>query len=180
MTFNRRRITKKSGKPSHSPYRSGYEKKVAKHLEDLGVPFEFEAEKIPYTQPATDKKYLPDFKLTNGIYIEAKGIWDAPSRKKMVWVIEQNQDKDIRMLFQRNNYIRKGSKTTYGAWCDKRGIKWAVSSSGAVPESWVNEKPKVSSNTEKPKVLSETEKGPKAGSPTKAPKKSTKRNQNGP
>lgn len=138
-------------------YRSGYEKKVAKHLEDLGVPFEFESEKIPYTQPATDKKYLPDFKLTNGIYIEAKGIWDAPSRKKMVWVIEQNQDKDIRMLFQRNNYLRKGSKTTYGAWCDKRGIKWAVSSSGAVPESWINEK------------------GPKVGSPTEAPKKSTKR-----
>jgi hypothetical protein len=122
-------------------YRSGYEKKVAKHLEDLRVPFEFESEKIPYTQPATDKKYLPDFKLTNGIYIEAKGIWDISSRKKMVWVIEQNPDKDIRMLFQRNNYLRKGSKTTYGAWCDKKGIKWAVSSSGAVPESWISEKP---------------------------------------
>jgi hypothetical protein len=131
-------------------YRSGYEKKVAKHLEDLGVPFEFESEKIPYTQPATDKKYLPDFKLANGIYIEAKGVWDSSSRKKMVWVIEQNPDKDIRMLFQRNNYLRKGSKTTYGAWCDKRGIRWAVSSSGAVPESWINEKPRVSSETKKP------------------------------
>jgi hypothetical protein len=136
-----RKRTAKKAPLKKAAYRSGYEKKVAKHLEDLGVPFEFESEKIPYTQPATDKKYLPDFKLANGIYIEAKGIWDISSRKKMVWVIEQNPDKDIRMLFQRNNYLRKGSKTTYGAWCDKKGIKWAVSSSGAVPESWINERP---------------------------------------
>lgn len=71
--------------------------------------------------------------------IESKGLWDRTSRAKMALVIEQNPDRDIRMLFMRNNRINKAAKMTYGDWCDKRGIKWAVSLKGEVPEEWLNE-----------------------------------------
>ena len=33
--------------------------------------------------------------------------------------------------------IRKGSKTTYGMFCDKHGILWAEKT---IPESWLKEK----------------------------------------
>lgn len=151
MTFNRRRITKKPGKPSHSPYRSGFEKKAATYLKEMGVPFKYEEDKIKYVQPATDKTYLPDFKLPNGIYVETKGRFTAQDRKKMVLVISQNPDKDIRILFERNNTLTKTSRTTYGMWCDKKGIEWAVSKHGHTPESWIREKPRVLSETEKTK-----------------------------
>ena len=32
--------------------------------------------------------------------------------------------------------IRKGSKTTYGDWCDKNGIVWAEKQ---IPEDWFSE-----------------------------------------
>ena len=34
------------------------------------------------------------------------------------------------------NKIYKGSKTTYGAWADRHGFKWAE---GSIPEEWYNE-----------------------------------------
>ena len=33
--------------------------------------------------------------------------------------------------------IRKGSKTTYGSYCDKHGIQWAEKE---IPRSWFSEK----------------------------------------
>lgn len=51
-------------------------------------------------------------------------------------VINQHPDKDIRMLFMRDNYIYKGSKTKYSDWCKAHGIKYHVSAHGTVPEEW--------------------------------------------
>ena len=45
---------------------------------------------------------------------------------------------DIRIVFQSaKTKIRKGSKTTYGMFCDKHGIMWAEKQ---IPESWLREK----------------------------------------
>lgn len=119
--------------------RSGFEAKVAKSLQDLGIPFGYETEKIKYTQPATVKNYLPDFIVKGSFIIEGKGRFTASDRKKMILVIRQNPDRDIRILFQRDNYLRKGSKTRYTDWCAKHGIKCAVSASGVIPYEWVRE-----------------------------------------
>lgn len=118
-------------------FRSGFEQKVAKSITTYGATYTYEKDKIQYIIPASKHNYLPDFKLENGIYIEAKGKWDASSRKKMVLAIEQNPDKDIRMLFMRDNTISKNSKTKYSDFCDKRGIKYHVSATGEVPEAWL-------------------------------------------
>lgn len=132
------RRNRRRRKPNTDGMRSGYESKVAKALNELGVPFEYESEKIKYTQPATTKNYIPDFIIKDSFIIEAKGIFSPRDRAKMILVIRQNPDKDIRILFQRDNYLRKGSKTRYTDWCAKHGIKCAVSSTGTVPYDWIS------------------------------------------
>lgn len=119
--------------------RSGFEKKVKNSLEQQKAKYEYESEHLSYNVPASKHRYTPDFTLANGTIIEAKGKFDAAARKKMALVIEQNPDRDIRMLFMRNNKITKTSKTKYSDWCDKRGVQWAASSSGQVPEEWIVE-----------------------------------------
>lgn len=118
-------------------FRSGFEKTLAQQLVDAGVPFEFEADVILYVEPAKTRKYIPDFKLHNGIIVEAKGIWDLDDRKKIIMVREQNPKLDIRMLFQRDHPINRGAKTRYSTWCEKRDIPYAV---GKIPDSWLKEK----------------------------------------
>ena len=115
-------------------FRSGFEKKVAQELEAAGVTYKYEQDIITYVEPARTKKYIPDFRLPNGIIIESKGRWTLHDRKKMILVMEQNPKLDIRMLFQRDQKLNKGSKTTYTEWCEKRGIPYAV---GEVPKEWL-------------------------------------------
>jgi hypothetical protein len=119
--------------------KSGFEKKVAKHLETEQIPFEYESIKVPYVVPSKKRTYNPDFELPNGIIIEAKGKLDRLVREKMALVFEQNPDLDIRFLFMRDNKISKNSKTRYSDWCKKRGIKYAVSEQGHIPEEWLVE-----------------------------------------
>ena len=118
------------------PYRSMFEAGIADQLDEEGIKFEYERETIIYVQPAQTRKYNPDFFLPNGIIVEAKGKWTIEDRKKMVNVIEQNPDLDIRMLFQHDNKLNKRAKQRYSEWCTKRGIVWAV---GKVPREWINE-----------------------------------------
>ena len=120
--------SKRSGK-----YRSGFEAKVASQLESEGAAFGFESLKIEYIKPAT---YTPDFVLRNGIIIEAKGLWYPEDRTKHLLVRDSHPDLDIRLCFQ-NPFlkIRKGSKTTYAAWCDKKGIRWCDK---VLPRSWLS------------------------------------------
>lgn len=105
----------------------------------MGVPFKYESLKIPYVVPAKKRVYNPDFELPNGIIVEYKGKLDRVAREKMALVLEQNPTLDIRMLFMRNNKLSKTSKTRYSDWCEKRGIKFAVSENGEIPEEWINE-----------------------------------------
>lgn len=114
-------------------YRSKLEKSVASLLQQLGVCFEYESTKIPYI---IRHNYTPDFVLPSGIYLEAKGYWDAEDRRKMLAVKESNPELDIRMVFQAPyNKISKKSKTTYAQWCDKHGIQWT--SFAEIPIDWL-------------------------------------------
>lgn len=126
----------KKVKQGGNVYRSGFEAQVAEKLEEEGIKFDYEKNIITYVEPAVTRKYIPDFELPNGIIIESKGRWTLHDRKKMILVMEQNPKLDIRMLFQRDQYLNKGSKTKYSDWCQKRGIPYAV---GELPEEWLNE-----------------------------------------
>lgn len=117
-------------------YRSRFEEDVCSRLK---VPFEYETINL-YYEVREQRKYIPDIILPNGIIIELKGRFTAKDRKKMLLVIEQHPDLDIRMVFMRHtNKLNKHSRTTYAQWCDKHNIKWA---SKIIPEEWIKEKKK--------------------------------------
>ena len=112
----------KQKKKKTSKYKSGLEEQVAKLLEGLGVSYEYESCKIPYT---IQHNYHPDFILPNHVHLETKGYWSAPDRRKIAAVKRDNPELDLRMVFQSPyNKISKGSKTTYAKWCEKHDIPW--------------------------------------------------------
>jgi predicted nuclease of restriction endonuclease-like RecB superfamily len=83
-------------------YRSKFEDGIAAQLQDAGVPFEYEAVRLPYERPCV---YVPDFMVitTSGktVYIEAKGYFPPADRRKMLEVKRAHPDADIRLVFQK-------------------------------------------------------------------------------
>lgn len=128
-----RRKAKKAG------FRSGFEQKIAKQLEDDGVAWLYECNKFTYVVPEKQHTYTTDFMIrssTGIMYIETKGKLTLEDRKKLILVRKQH-DIDLRLLFQdANNKLRRGSKTTYGDWATKKGFKWA---SKHIPKEWLQE-----------------------------------------
>ena len=115
-------------------YRSGLEDDISVDLKDRGVSFEYETLKIKWTL-LENKTYTPDFILPNGIIIESKGRFVSADRKKHLKVKEQFPKLDIRFVFSNSRgKINKGSKTTYGDWCDRHGF---IYSDKKVPEEWL-------------------------------------------
>ena len=114
-------------------FKSKLEEKVADLLTSLGVSYEYESTKVPYT---IQHNYHPDFILPNHVYLETKGYWDPADRRKVLAVKQDNPDIDLRMIFQAPyNTISKKSKTTYAQWCEKHDIPW--SSFHNIPLEWL-------------------------------------------
>lgn len=92
---------------------------------------------MEYIVPASPHKYTPDFKLKKNVYIEGKGRLLPSERKKHILVKEQNPDVEIMFYFENaDKPIYKGSKTTYGDWCDKYGFQYTDLRKG-LPEDWL-------------------------------------------
>ena len=117
-------------------YRSKYEEDVCSKLIEKRVKFDYESVNL-YYDITEQRRYLPDIILPNGIIIELKGRFTAKDRKKMLLVIEQHPNLDIRMVFMRSkNKLHKNSQSTYAQWCDKNNIKWADK---YIPDEWIRE-----------------------------------------
>lgn len=112
-------------------YKSGFEVDTAK---SIPIPFEYEPLALPYT---IFSDYTPDFKFVtkagNTVYVEAKGKLDYAARVKMEAVKRSHPDKDIRMLFIKNNKVYPRSQFRYSDWAEKHGFPWAV---GTIPPEW--------------------------------------------
>ena len=118
-------------------YRSGLEEKIAKQLEEAGIPYDYEKLKVPYELSET-RKYTVDFQLPNGIIVETKGLFKTEDRKKHLLIQKQHPELDIRFVFSNAKAkLYKGSKTTYSMWCDQYGFKWYDK---VIPTEWINEK----------------------------------------
>ena len=114
--------------------RSGLEDRISEQLKALSVPVKYEEFKIKY-QVNEVRTYTPDFELPNGIIIESKGRFVVADRKKHLLIQKQHPDLDIRFVFSNSRAkINKGSKTTYGMWCDKHGFLYADK---LIPEEWI-------------------------------------------
>lgn len=117
-------------------YRSGLEQDTAKFLKKRGIGFTYEELKIKWVDPKI-KTYTPDFVLDNGIIIETKGRFISPDRAKHLAVRSQYPELDIRFVFTNSkSKLYKGSKTTYGMWCNKYDFKYA---DRYIPEAWLKE-----------------------------------------
>ena len=103
-------------------YRSNFELDIARQLVKNAVQFEYEKTMIDYIRNCT---YTPDFYIKEkDFYIEVKGKFESQDRGKHLLIRKQHPELDIRFLFMRaNNKLYKGSKTTYGGWCDRHNFK---------------------------------------------------------
>ena len=119
-------------------FRSGYEERVynnaIRHKRKLA--YEPPDSSIVYIKPARKSRYKPDFVLGNGVIVETKGRFTATDRAKMLNVIRDNPNLDIRLLFQRANQRITSSKNsmTYGEWATKHGFIWSCGEE--IPEEW--------------------------------------------
>ena len=116
-------------------FRSNFELEVANQLVRKKVLYEYEKHSIDYIRNCV---YTPDFYIKNkGFYIEVKGRFISSDRGKHLILRKQNPELDIRFLFlNAKNKLYKGSKTTYGGWCDRYDIKWCEK---FIPKEWLDE-----------------------------------------
>lgn len=129
-----------SNRVKSKEFRSGLEEAVAEELKNAGVSYDYEKYVVHYETPPKAHRYTPDFVLSNGIIIETKGIFDSDDRQKHLLVKKQHPNLDIRFVFNNpRQKLYKGSKTTYGMWCEKNGFKYAK---GEIPVSWLKERKK--------------------------------------
>lgn len=111
-------------------YRSGFERTVATQLTQAKVTFEFEKYVFPYV---INHEYTPDFRLGNGIFVEAKGKLRKEDRAKLIAVKAQYPELDLRLLFMRGSESIAGGRITNAQWAERNGFIWAE---GRMPESW--------------------------------------------
>lgn len=132
----RRKATKVDPEWRVQGYRSSLEHEAALDLKERGINFVYESYTFTYTINEI-KKYTPDFYINGtSFHLEFKGWLTLEDRKKAIRVRESNPSIEVRFVFQNSkNKIRKGSKTTYGDWCDKNGFKYADK---FVPDEWLN------------------------------------------
>lgn len=117
--------------------RSGLEEVVMEQLKGLGVRYSYESLVIPFTQPVKPRRYTPDFILPNSIIIETKGRFVTADRHKHLLVQAQHPNLDVRFVFSNSRQrISKQSQTTYAAWCQSKGFKYADK---LIPLEWIRE-----------------------------------------
>jgi hypothetical protein len=116
-------------------YRSKFESDIAKKLERDGHDYEYEKDKIKYIKPVTNHTYTPDFKVKGkSWYIEVKGLFTAEDRKKHIYIRDQGGPEIRFVFYNANAKLRKGSPTSYAAWCDKNNFKY---SHKTIPQEWL-------------------------------------------
>ena len=117
-------------------FRSGLEENIASQISKAQHTIRYEKIKIQWVDFSI-RSYTPDFVLDNGIILEVKGFWSTADWRKHVEIKNQHSELDIRLVFDNSKRkIRKGSKTSYGNWCEKKNISYC---DRVVPQEWLHE-----------------------------------------
>lgn len=150
VALRRGKVTKSGGKVTS---RSGLERTIRAGLERDKVPYEYESErfKFPLSQPghrcqgcgSTDvvrtSTYLPDFvlypKSPSPVFVEAKGRFTGTNRRRLLAFRGALPGIDLRLVFQRDNYLYKSSKVRYSEWARDHGFPYHVGNE--VPKKWL-------------------------------------------
>lgn len=130
--------------------RSKFELNFAKHLYNKNIKYKYEPYSLEYyikTRLATCREcgshecwelhhYTPDFLLPDyNILIETKGKFTPKMRSKMIGVKINNKNKDLRLVFMRDNKLNKTSSIRYSDWARKFGFLYHIGE--GIPEKWV-------------------------------------------
>jgi len=92
----------------------------------------YEAVKTSYI---LKKTYNPDLLLPNGILVELKGLLSKENRTTLLAAREQHKNYPIVLLFRSNDKIIR-SKSTYGMWCERHNIPYAIGVT--IPHEWID------------------------------------------
>lgn len=144
--------TRKFWKPGSFRFNSGLEDKFAEHLRDLGIPHDYERDKITYVKPITksqclecgskhcgqNRVYTPDFFLPDGVVIELKGYLDQTLRAQFRLIRDQHPGLDLRFIFQQDNVIkyRSGNTERYSQWAKDLGYPYWICKKEFPPKEW--------------------------------------------
>lgn len=108
--------------PYKKKYKSKLENDFAKALDKAKIKYRYEADVIPYVRPS---RYIPDWKISDRVYLETKGEFAPAQRNNLLAFLEQHPDYKIIMVFANaKNKLNSKSKMTYGEWCSKHGIEY--------------------------------------------------------
>lgn len=131
-------------------FKSGLELRTAEQLVKAGVEWYYERDYIDYQQSANgvcldcdsvdiriNRTYNPDFvlpRIDGGItYLEDKGKFDMDQRRKML-AVKKSTEIDVRMVFERDNWLTKKHATRYSDWCRQKGYQCCVEE---IPPEWL-------------------------------------------
>lgn len=129
--------------------RSGLERSIRQGLDKAKVPYEYEAKTFSFPLPengytcgtcASNKitkrvRYTPDFRLSESLYVEAKGRFSGSNRRRLLAFKAAYPDIDLRLVFQRDNALSKSSKTRYSEWAKDNGFTYHVGPE--IPKGWL-------------------------------------------
>jgi len=134
--------------PAGVEVKSGLELKIATSLEEQGIEYGYETVKFAWydkypralcsdcggSEIYQKRSYTPDFIFPNGVIVESKGRLTRRDRKIITGVRTANPEIDLRLVFDKDNRINKGSNTRYSDWAERNKFQYAMK--GAVPEEW--------------------------------------------
>lgn len=122
-----------SRRTKKAEFRSGLESRVVRDLKRRRAKFSYESTSLEWFPKP--RWYTPDIEITPTFFVEIKGKFTSADRSKMLQVKEAHPEIRIAFLFQRNNFIRKGSKTTYAMWARQHGFEWHIGE--RIPDKWL-------------------------------------------
>lgn len=79
-------------------FNSTWEANLARILESLHIPFEYEAKKFYMDNDGSNLTYIPDFFLSSNTILEVKGFWDFDSLKKVSLFKEQHSEYNLKII----------------------------------------------------------------------------------
>lgn len=115
-------------------FKSRLEANFAASMFQRGLKAEYESNVFPYVRKS---HYTPDWKISEGLFIETKGYLSPSNRSNLLSFKEQHPDIEIRLAFANaGNRLNSRSNTTYASWAEKNGFKWCDLSKRFPSEWW--------------------------------------------
>lgn len=121
-------------------FRSKLEEFCAKLLDEKGIEYKYESEKLQFASPVRggccvscggkdvvkQRTYTPDFTLADRTIIEVKGRLTSSERTKFRAIRSCNEHRRIILFFGADNKLSRDSDTRYSDWAKAQGFEYTI------------------------------------------------------